>query len=70
MVGQPINLNDTVYFESQAYPGNDLIQYLPNYPTYLSTGPTTVPYQFQILDQDGRSTPRVAQPPPPYPTKA
>jgi hypothetical protein len=63
--GQPINLNDSVYFVSQAYPNNALIQFLPSYPSYLSTGPTTVPYQFQILDEDGSSTLRVRRPAPP-----
>jgi hypothetical protein len=65
--GQPINVGDTVYFMSQypSYAGNYLIQYVPQYPTYFTTGPSTVPYQFQIRTEDGATSAARAQLPPP-----
>ncbi|GLQ90779.1 hypothetical protein [Dyella flagellata] len=51
--GLPINVDDTVYFTNVGYDNNLLIQYLPQYPDYLTTGPGTVPCQFQIQPEGG-----------------
>ncbi|WP_333680618.1 hypothetical protein [Dyella sp.] len=51
--GQSINVDDTVYFTNVGYDNNVLIQYLPQYPDYLTTGPGTVPCQFQIQPEGG-----------------
>ncbi len=56
--GLPITLGQTVYLTSQdpSYAGNFLIQYLPQYPDYLTLGPPTVPCQFQIRTESGGLT--------------
>lgn len=56
--GLPIVLGQTVYIENQdpSYIGNYLIQYLPQYPDYLTVGPNTVPFQFQVRNEDGSVT--------------
>jgi hypothetical protein len=51
--GLSIDVDDTVYFTNVGYSNNTLIQYLPQYPDYLTTGPATVPYQFQIQPEGG-----------------
>lgn len=51
--GLAIDVDDSVYFTNVGYSNNVLIQYLPQYPDYLTTGPATVPYQFQIQPEGG-----------------
>jgi hypothetical protein len=65
--GLTIDVTDTVYFMSQypSYAGNYLIQYVPEYPTYLTTGPNTVPYQFQVRYEDGSTSAATSHRPPP-----
>lgn len=70
--GLPITLGQTVWFTNQNYAGSYLIQYLPNYPDYLTAGPATVPCQFQIRTENGALTydeQDLRQSPPPPDTK-
>jgi hypothetical protein len=53
--GVPISLGDQIYIrcEDPSYQGNYLIQYLPDYPTYLTVGPaSSKPRTFQIQSDD------------------
>jgi hypothetical protein len=72
--GLPIALGQTVYLTNRdpSYAGNFLIQYLPQYPDYLTVGPATVPCQFQILADDSALSadePNARRSPPPPDTQ-